>query len=151
MPKLRIKKQAILTLTVLFTITQKWRSRDPDPSFIDLNNNGDNSNLSIGRSASSRTEWTDADEISSLKQEAHQTSRPQSTPFRPVRWIVGLCTWSWLRRTGTGRQQRSRCLPEQHRAAEPHHSGTARSPKQGIEWGRRIVREDENLVDLLCP
>ena len=89
MPKIRIKKQAILTLAVLFTITQKWRSRDPDPSFIDLNNNGDNSNLSIGRNASSRTEWTDADEISSLKQEAHQTSRPQSTPFRPVRWIVG--------------------------------------------------------------
>ena len=47
--------------------------------------------------------------------------------------------------------ERSRCLPEQHRAAGPHHSGTARSPKQGIEWSRRIVRDNENLVDLLCP
>ena len=53
--------------------------------------------------------------------------------------------------TGFSHHQQSRYLPEQHRATEMHHSGTAKSPKRGIEQVDRITSDDENLIDLFYP
>ena len=53
--------------------------------------------------------------------------------------------------TGISHHQQSRHLPEQHRAAELHHSGTAKLPKPCIEQVDPITSDDENLIDLFYP